>query len=429
MGKHDRIRANSVPIRLESTWLMDIENPFMHVYFHIPFCKARCSYCDFNTYAGLESMIPAYVQALCTDIENTAVWCSKTDPALLQIDTIFFGGGTPSILPIKAFRQLSTTLSSMFSLSQDLEWTIEANPGTLRRGELECLRRQGVNRLSLGVQSSHAEELELLGRIHRFSDSIEVFHAARQAGFTNLNLDLIFGLPQQTLAAWQTSLQRCLELEPDHLSLYALSLEPGTRLWKHVHAGEIALPDEDLTAEMYALARETLAQCGYAHYEISNWARCLPEEPSLTVSPQLACQHNLNTWHNQHYLGLGAGAHGYIPRLRYANLPHPEDYIHCLQTPGRVERALPSNAIQDTWPISRELEMAESVILGLRLTREGVYKPAFRDRFAVDLESEYSEVIEEYQQLGLLEVTAERMRLSTRGQLLANQVMQAFLPA
>ena len=283
----------------------------LSLYFHVPFCRIRCAYCDFNTYAGLEALIPAYTQALIHEVRQVG----QAAPAQIDpVHTVFFGGGTPSLLPLDCYAEIFAALRDSFALTPDCEITLEANPGTVDQAYLAGLRALGVNRLSLGVQSSHAWELKLLDRLHTFDDVIAVVRMARDAGFDahsfGLNLDLIFALPHQTMPAWQATVQRVLALEPDHLSLYALSLEQGTPLRSWVYRGLLPMPDADLAADMYLWAAETLSAHGYEQYEISNWARSNFILHPSSLIPDFACLHNLQYWRNLPYLGFGAGAHG-----------------------------------------------------------------------------------------------------------------------
>lgn len=277
------------------------------IYLHIPFCTHRCGYCDFNTYAGLESLMPAYTRALCAEIELAGQAAGELPPAgrSSPAHTIFFGGGTPSLLPSGQVERILDALERSFDLQPGCEISMEANPGTLSQEYLHDLRRIGVNRLSLGVQSAHPGELRLLERIHDYGDVTRSVSWARQAGFDNLNLDLIFGLPEQTLETWQRTLELALGLAPEHLSMYALTLEHGTPFGAWARRGLLSTPDPDLAADMYEWASDQLAQAGYQQYEISNWARC------DSAGNLLACRHNLQYWRNLPYLGLGAGAHGY----------------------------------------------------------------------------------------------------------------------
>ncbi|MEE9188734.1 MAG: radical SAM family heme chaperone HemW, partial [Anaerolineales bacterium] len=267
------------------------------IYLHIPFCRHRCGYCDFNTYAGLDDLIPAYVQALCHEIQYLAENCGRKPP----IHTIFLGGGTPSILPAGEIEKIINQLNQDFNILEGIEITMEANPGRLTYDYLKSLYELGINRISLGMQSANPGELLLLERQHEFHQIANAVSLVRKAGFKNYNLDLIFGIPYQTLESWQLSLELGLSLGPDHLSLYSLTIEPGTPFEKLVTRGLLSEPDQDLSAEMYEWASEFLNERGFEQYEISNWAR------RDEVNGLLTCQHNLQYWRNLPYLGLGAG--------------------------------------------------------------------------------------------------------------------------
>ena len=276
-------------------------------------------------------------------------------------------------------------------------------------GYLAGLLAAGVNRISLGVQSFDDDELRLLGRVHEADQARQAYHQARAAGFHNLNLDLIFGLPGQTVDRWQATLRQALALAPQHLSLYALTLEEHTPLAGRIACGELPAPDDDLAADMYELAEAELARAGYVHYEISNWAR-----------PGFECQHNLIYWRNQPYLGLGAGAHSWLAGCRWANVRVPQTYVEMI-TGGQ-------QPVAESEGIGLALEMAETAILGLRLVEEGVSLGAFRARFGADFAAVYGREVRELVGLGLLEATSNRVRLTRRGRLLGNQVFQRFLP-
>jgi oxygen-independent coproporphyrinogen-3 oxidase len=268
----------------------------------------------------------------------------------------------------------------------------------------------GVNRLSLGIQSFEDEELLRLGRVHSATEAIDAFRTARKAGFSNINLDLVYGLPGQPLAAWRDSLQRALDLQPDHLSLYALTVEASTPLAASIAGGEFPAPDPDLAADMYEFAQDLLLSAGFVHYEISNWAK----------TPGYACQHNLTYWRNEAYLGIGAGAHSWLGTQRWSNTTHPSDYVTQVldsQHPVAAEEF-----------ISLELEMGETMIMGLRLLDEGVSYKRFRRRFGVDPRTSFSDELKELTELGLLRTNGGGVRLSARGRLLGNQVFLRFLP-
>ncbi len=393
------------------------------IYLHIPFCVHRCAYCDFNTYAGQEASIPAYVNALRDEI----LYLGQAAASLSgdqTIGTLFFGGGTPSLLSPPQLASVMEALRSAFSLAPHLEVTLEVNPGTVSLEYLQRTRALGVNRLSYGVQSARPRELRLLERSHTFFDVIQAVKWARQAGFDNLNLDLIYGLPEQTLADWQISLQCALDLRPEHLSLYALTLEHGTPFGHWAARGLLPLPDPDLAADMYEWAGEYLAANGYLQYEISNWAKADP----------WMCRHNLQYWRALPYLGLGAGAHGYAHGVRYSNVLRIETYIERLTSPpaGHTPHPFPlTPAAVNHHRQSLQDDMSEFMLNGLRLTREGVAPETFRARFGRDLRDIFGREIEELTRLGLLEwaeiQTSEVLRLTARGRLLGNQVFLRFV--
>jgi oxygen-independent coproporphyrinogen-3 oxidase len=399
------------------------------LYFHIPFCVHRCAYCDFNTYAGQETLIPAYVSALCCEIEFVA----RHAPGRLTAHTIFFGGGTPSLLTPKQFEQILQTVHVHFDLS-DPETSLEANPGTVTPASLRELRAIGFNRVSFGIQSAHPEELHQLERIHDFFDVIQSVKWARQAGFENLNLDLIFGLPEQTLSRWQASLRRGVDLAPEHLSLYALTVEHGTPFGRWAARGLMPMPDPDLAADMYELAGDFLSTRGYEQYEISNWAQSKDEGRRMKdeiSTPPLACRHNLQYWRNQPYLGFGAGAHSCANGVRYSNAVRIKTYIerltsHFLPLPFPLTPA----TVNQT-KTSLHTEMQETMMLGLRLTREGVSVEEFRSRFGAGMMEIFGKEINELIGVGLVEwvrvETSEVLRLTKRGRLLGNQVFMRFV--
>jgi oxygen-independent coproporphyrinogen-3 oxidase len=435
------------------------------LYIHVPFCAHRCAYCDFNTYDGQQDSLPAYVNALCREIEFVGQRLpSPHEERRLgatglgargqgdNVHTIFFGGGTPSLLSPDQFDLIFHSIRNHFSVSENAEITIEANPGTVSFDQLQRLRSIGVNRISLGVQSANVEELRMLERLHDFLDVINSVGWARAAGFNNLNLDLIYGLPEQTLQTWQTTVNRILDLRPDHISAYALTLEHGTPFGRWVSHGLMPVPDPDLAAEMYEWAGEAFASAGYLQYEISNWA--LDHEP-LTIHgesrsavlrpPSLACRHNLQYWYGLPYLGCGAGAHGYANGYRYSNVLRIKTYIERMndfrsskfnQRNSNIEYRtsmigfpLSPAAVNHHRQTSRE-DMSEYMMMGLRLTQEGVSVSNFQRRFERDLLDVYQKEIDELIHLGLLEwhkETSEVLRLTSRGRLLGNQVFMRFV--
>lgn len=435
----------------------------LSIYLHIPFCQIRCAYCDFNTYAGLDNLIPAYVRALVKEIrlvgkaqglkaqgprtQDPSSWALSLGPwgdgAGVGVHTLFFGGGTPSLLPLSELALIFDTLRDSFALTPDCEITLEANPGTVDQAYLEGLRALGVNRLSFGVQSSHPGELKLLDRLHTFDEVVLAVQWARAAGFDNLNLDLIFGIPHQTLAMWQETLARALALQPDHLSCYALSLEHGTPLRSWVYRGLLPMPDSDLAAEMYEWASEELERHGFGQYEISNWAKdegrstedgrrkteggrsssFVLRHPS---SVERKCRHNLQYWRNLPYLGLGAGAHGYAAGWRYSNVLAPAAYSARLEESGEVQFPF-SPAVAETIQVAEETAMGETMMMGMRLTCEGVRDECFQERFGISLREKYARELRELKELKLIEWDNEGARLTKSGRLLGNRVFREFV--
>jgi oxygen-independent coproporphyrinogen-3 oxidase len=408
----------------------------LSLYVHIPFCSLKCSYCDFNSYAGLEELVRPYVDALITEM---ALWSHFARAR--RIATVFFGGGTPSLLPIEELERTISAIHDRFALEPEAEVTLEANPGTV---DLEYLRRLvalGVDRLSLGVQSFHDEELATLDRIHSTAEAEEAYRWAREAGVQRINLDLIYGLPQQPfdfaqdrpfdsaqdrpMERWQASLERAIELGPDHMSLYALTVEEGTKLAYDIDHGRVPEPDGDAQAAMYEWSEERMAAAGYRQYEISNWAR-----------PGQECRHNLVYWRNGDWLGLGAGAHSHLGGFRFADVYSPRRYVQLVQeTAGAglpyatdVAPLLKSmrqvTCLEEQTP---ELAMADTVILALRLN-EGLSAADFHARFGRELEEVYGATLAEMDSLGLIERANGRLRLTPRGRLLANEVFVRFLP-
>jgi oxygen-independent coproporphyrinogen-3 oxidase len=388
------------------------------LYLHIPFCTSKCGYCDFNSYEGLGHMVPDYTEALIQDLE---LWAPAARDH--QVRTIFFGGGTPSLTSIDDMTAITAAIRDRYDISPDVEWSLEANPGELTREHLEGLRALGVNRLSIGVQSLHDDELALLDRQHTAARAIEAIAAARHAGFDNLNLDLIFGLTEQPLARWQDTLERALELTPEHLSCYALTVEPGTALYYQVAKGQLEEPDPDVVADQYEWTRDRLAEAGYEQYEVSNWAR-----------PGHACRHNLVYWRAEPYLGLGAGAHSFFAGRRFANIDAPNRYVEAVRESADERAATGRGTLRQIaggeTPDDATLR-ADAMILGLRLV-EGVSTAEFTERFGVTPEAAFGDAITRHLASALLERAptpeGERLRLTPRGLLLANEVFVDLLP-
>lgn len=394
------------------------------LYLHIPFCHAKCHYCDFNSYAGMLGLRERYVDALLAEIALAGRRSRLPDGAPRRCRTIFFGGGTPSLLTSAQVRALLDAARTHFALDADAEITLEANPGTLEYGHLDELRAAGVNRLSMGAQSFDPALLKWMGRIHTPREIEAAFAAARTAGFDSVNLDFIYALPGQSLATWQRTLDHATALGPEHLSLYSLIVEEGTPLYTWVSQGRVHPPDDDLAADMYELAEARMAAAGYRHYEVSNWAR-----------PGHECRHNLTYWRNLPYIGLGAGAHGWYAGHRYAEARPIREYITRVtattdasaSSGEHTELPLPAGAVVDDEAIPRELEMAETAMVELRLVA-GLRLGAFARRFHTDFQTVFGARLGEVWSAGLLEVEGDMLRLTDRGRLLGNEVFARLLP-
>ncbi len=405
--------------------------PVVALFVFIPFCKIKCTFCDFNAYANLARVMEPYADAVAREVR---AWHPKAENIAPRFSakSVYFGGGTPSIVPVQHIEKILAAQRERFALEPNAEITLEANPGTVDLGKLQAFRALGINRLSLGVQSFDEATVRRLNRGHTVADAIETYDLARRAGFDNINLDFIYGLPLQTLADWRATLKQALALAPEHLSLYALKVEQGTGLERQIRRGKYPMPDDDLAADMYALAEDMLDAAGYEHYEISNWAqtsdRRLETGDSTGQSPvsnlespisSLRSRHNLTYWYDEPYLGFGAGAHSYFRSERYWNVLSPIEYIQ------RVNRGDSPVAERET--ISRQLEMAETMILGLRLG-EGITYRRFQVRFGEDARKKYAAVLQEVESLGLVEWLEDRVRLTARGRLLSNEVFWRLLP-
>jgi oxygen-independent coproporphyrinogen-3 oxidase len=400
----------------------------------IPFCKIKCTYCDFNVYANLSRLMEPYAEAVAREITNYKLQITK------KAHSIYLGGGTPSLMPVASIEKILNALQDSFSLIPNPEITIEANPGNVDADQLRALRSLGINRLSLGVQSFDDATLRRLNRGHTVADALQTCDDARRAGFDNLSLDFIYGLPMQSLDDWRATLERALALQPEHLSLYALKVEEGTGLEHQIKRGKYPKPDDDREADMYELAEEMLDAAGYGQYEISNWAhvgarhsRKTDSDFDSTASGEITCtdsrmttnasplqsRHNLTYWRNQPYLGFGAGAHSCLGGERFWNILSPQEYIQ------RVEHGESGVAAREQ--INRELEMAETMILGLRLN-EGIEFAKFAERYGEDAREKYKKEMREIKELSLVEISEERVRLTPRGRLLSNEVFWRFLP-
>jgi oxygen-independent coproporphyrinogen-3 oxidase len=410
------------------------ELPALGLYIHIPFCERKCPYCDFNTYAGMETRFQDLVDAL---VDEMSRWREPLQQR--TVSTIFVGGGTPTVLEEAQLAQIFAAIDANFHLSTNCEITCEANPGTVDRAKFAALRRLGVNRLSMGVQSFQPRELSFLGRIHDVADVYRAYETARAAGFANINLDFIFGLPHQAVAGWENTLDQAIELAPEHLSLYSLIVEPNTPLHHWVQLGKVDAPDDDLAADLYELAMAKLRGAGYLQYEVSNWAREDNIQRSGTLqyageTPTYACRHNLIYWRNDDYLGVGPGAHSHLHAAANVSpaqegAPGERRWGNRKPVPGYIKRVRVGAAVEEfTEEIDHRLAMGETMMLGLRLLREGVARNRFAARHGKAVDEVFGTELRQLAERDLLTWDEHRVRLTPTGLLLGNRVFAAFLP-
>ncbi|MEN8199634.1 MAG: radical SAM family heme chaperone HemW [Thermodesulfobacteriota bacterium] len=368
------------------------------LYIHIPFCAAKCVYCSFNSHAGMERLHERYVDALCLEMEQS-VPHGHVDP----LETLFLGGGTPTLLSPHLLEKVLATCRNCFPHGAQPEISIEANPGTVNREKLSILRACGVNRLSIGVQSFDDQELKRLGRIHSAGEAVEAVEMAREVGFSNISLDLMYGLPGQDPESWRASLEKGLQLAPQHLSLYQLTLEEGTPLARMVARGEQSLADDEGVAAMDEITAELTRGAGLAQYEISNYA-----------SQGGQCCHNVNYWKNGEYFGFGAGAVSYRRGHRLRNGGDPEEYCTLLEA-GR-------SVVVEEESLDQEASFRETVIMGLRMNL-GLSLQVLHERYGMEPVAYYGDVLRSLLDRELLEERGGFLRLTEQGRRFANLVM------
>ena len=375
------------------------------IYLHIPFCVRKCAYCDFVSFA--EGCVPeGYVEALLTELELVA----RGGGYPAAFDTVFFGGGTPSLLSGAQMKTILDALRVHFAIRADAEISMECNPGTVSPEKFAAYRAAGINRLSIGLQSTHDVLLNEIGRIHHFAQFLETLSSARAAGFDNINVDLMHGLPNQTLEQYLDSLKTVCDLGVQHISAYSLILEEHTPLYFRVEKGEVALPDEDTVADMQDAGIEYLEQRGYHRYEISNFAQ-----------DGFECRHNRNYWDNGEYLGFGIAAHAAVRQgrwTRFANVDSLDEYYRLL---ARGKRPL-----AETIRLTQRDEMFECVMLGLRLVR-GVDRARFFARFELDIAEAYPLAMEKLRKRGWVIETEQAIALNSKGLDLQNEALGFFM--
>ena len=369
----------------------------LELYVHIPFCVRKCQYCDFLSGPSDEETKDRYIEALLKEIraaEHTENY---------EIVSVFIGGGTPSALKAEAIASIMRTLQEQFFFCEDAEVTIEANPGTVDLEKLTIYRNVGINRLSLGLQSTDAEELKLLGRIHSYEEFLKSYEWAREAGFSNINIDLMFAIPGQTGEAWRQHLYQVAELNPEHISAYSLIIEEGTPFAEQ----NLDLPDEDTEYQMYEDTAEILERYGYRQYEISNYAK-----------QGYMCRHNAGYWQRREYLGFGLGASSLYGGMRFSNTHQMQEYLKESRNPDQIRK--------DVTVLSRNERIEEFMFLGLRMT-EGISEKKFEENFDVRLMDVYGDILQKYEETGFMEHMETKWRLTRKGIHVSNHILADFL--
>lgn len=369
----------------------------LELYVHIPFCVRKCQYCDFLSGPSDEETKDRYIEALLKEIraaEHTEDY---------EIVSVFIGGGTPSALKAEAIASIMRTLQEKFFFCEDAEVTIEANPGTVDPEKLTIYRNVGINRLSLGLQSTDAEELKLLGRIHSYEEFLKSYEWAREAGFSNINIDLMFAIPGQTGEAWRQHLYQVAELNPEHISAYSLIIEEGTPFAEQ----NLDLPDEDTEYQMYEDTAEILERYGYRQYEISNYAK-----------QGYMCRHNAGYWQRLEYLGFGLGASSLYGGMRFSNTHQMREYLKESRNPDQIRK--------DVTVLSRNEQIEEFMFLGLRMT-EGISEKKFEENFNVRLMDIYGDILQKYEETGFMEHIETKWRLTRKGIHVSNHILADFL--
>lgn len=389
-----------------------MQNKQIGLYVHIPFCKQKCSYCDFCSYANKEDLISKYVKYLLQEIKevgsNNKIDFQNGKDDLFIVKTIYIGGGTPSLIESKYIKEIMQTIQTNFEIEKNVEVTIEVNPGTVTLEKLEDYVKSGINRLSIGLQSTHEHLLKEIGRIHTYLEFLDTFRFAREAGFENINVDLMIGLPNQTTQEVQDSVEEIVSMEPEHISVYSLILEDETPLAKKVEQG-LELPNEEIERKMYWEVKKTLEKNGYNHYEISNFSK-----------PGFESKHNMDCWNQKEYVGFGIAAHSYTNGIRYSNIANIEQYIQNYEL-NNLEKNLIFHEKQNTVSMQKEY-----MLLGLRKI-QGVSIQEFKTKFIANPVFLYHSELEKLVREELIEIDGDFIKLTSKGLDLANLVWEEFI--
>lgn len=374
------------------------------IYVHIPFCKKKCEYCDFISYSGIEEKADSYIRSLIQDIIN-----SSNKVKDYEVDTIYFGGGTPSYIDSSLIVEVLNSIRENYNVLEDVEITLEVNPGTVNEEKLLSYKQAGINRLSIGLQSTNNRLLELIGRIHNYNEFLETYKLARNVGFNNINVDLMLALPTQTLDEIIGSVREVISLKPEHISLYSLILEEGTPLYTRVNSGELELTDEKLERHMYWRTKQLLEQAGYKHYEISNFAK-----------KGFESKHNLNCWNQNEYLGFGIASHSYLENKRFSRITNIDEYIKNINE-NNFDKNIIIEETQD-----RETKAKEYMMLGFRKL-DGISISEFERKFEINPLFYFRFEISKLEEEDLIEVDLDDIKLTQKGLDLANIVFEEFV--
>lgn len=390
-----------------------MEQKEIGLYVHIPFCKKKCYYCDFTSFAGKEACYEKYVNCLKQEIikygtENKTMSKHNLEPEYI-VKTIYIGGGTPSIIDEKYITNILDTIKQNFKLKQNTEITIEVNPGTVTKHKLETYKECGINRLSIGLQASQDEILKTIGRIHTYEDFLETYNLARNLGYNNINVDLMINLPGQTLDDVKKTIKNIIALKTEHISIYSLILEENTKLYEMVNSKQLSLSSDELERKMYWYVKQKLEENNYIHYEISNFAKEGYES-----------KHNLDCWEQKEYIGVGAGASSYLDKKRYSNTTNLQDYILNIEN-NKANLDLILEEVQ-----SDEDKMNEYIMLGLRKI-EGINIKEFNEIFKQNIISKYEKIFEKLTHENLIQIDDKRIKLTNKGIDLANLVWEEFV--
>ena len=390
-----------------------METKNMGLYIHIPFCKRKCKYCDFISYSNREHLIDRYIECLKYEIRDIGISnlhdYKKGLDDLINLKTIYIGGGTPSVIDSKYIKEILSEIKQNFKISSDVETTIEVNPGTVNETKLQDYKDAGINRLSIGLQSTNDNTLERIGRIHTYEEFLNTYNLARKIGFRNINVDLMLALPEQNMEELTDGLEKVIELKPEHISIYSLILEEGTTLYKEIEEGKYVLPDDNMERKMYWKTKKMLENTGYIHYEISNFA-----------IKGFGSKHNLSCWNGEEYIGVGAAAHSYTNNVRYSNIGNIEEYINNFEN----GKAIDNFVFHEKQ--TNESKMKDYMILGLRKI-EGINIDIFKNKFFQNplylFRKELKQLINEK----LLIVDGNYIKLTDKGLDLANLVWEEFV--